>query len=85
MPTYQFCHKETGEVVEKIMKNSEREQFLKDNPVYSQVHLSTPAIGDPIRLGIKKPPSDFQKEIIGRVSRMPGAQINSKFGIPKEY
>lgn len=32
MPIYQFKHKETGEVTEKVMKFSEREHYLNNNP-----------------------------------------------------
>lgn len=84
MPTYTFEHKESGEVVDKIMRMSEREKWLEDNPEYQQIHTSVPALGDGVRLGITKPPSDFQKYIIGKVAQMPGSNINSKFGIPKE-
>lgn len=84
MPTYNFRNKESLEVVEKVMKIADRDQWLKDNPDYEQVHTGMPHLGDPVRMGITKPPSDFQKEIIGRVQRMPGAHISTRFGIPKE-
>ena len=32
MPTYTFEDKDTGEVFDKLMKISEKEQYLKDNP-----------------------------------------------------
>jgi hypothetical protein len=84
MPTYNFKHTESGEVIELKMKIAERDEWVKNNPDYETYHASM-NIGDAVRLGIKKPPSDFQKEIIGRVARMPGATVTSKFGIPKEY
>jgi hypothetical protein len=84
MPTYNFRNKQTGETVEKIMKIAERATWLEENQDYEQVHFETPTLGDPIRMGITKPPSDFQKEVIGRVQRMPGAHISTRFGIPKE-
>lgn len=86
MPTYDFRNKETGEVIEKIMKIAAREKFLADNPHLEQIITKCPALGDPIRLGIKKPPSDFQKNIIGRVAAMPGSDISAaKFQIPREF
>ena len=85
MPTYTFRHKETQEVIEEVLRMSELDPWKEAHPDYEQVHESVIAIGDPVRLGITKPPSDFQKEIIGRVARMPGADISSRFGIPKEY
>jgi hypothetical protein len=84
MPTYTFRHKESGEVVEKVMRMSERDAWVEANSDYEQVHDSI-NIGDSVRMGITKPPSDFQKHIIGKVAKMPGAKINSKFGIPKEW
>jgi hypothetical protein len=86
MPTYTFQHKETQEVKELFLKMSEREKWLQDNPEYTQIHDKM-TIGDPVRLGLTKPPSDFSKYIIGKVAEMPGSTIkqNYKFGIPKEY
>jgi hypothetical protein len=47
------------------------------------------AFGDSIRLGIKKPPADFMKNVIGRVrDKVPGAKTSinrSRFQIPKEF
>ena len=38
MPTYTFHNKVTGVVEDKILKISEKEQYLKDNPDVEQVH-----------------------------------------------
>ena len=38
MPTYTFHNKATGVVEDKMMKISEKEQYLKDNPDVEQVH-----------------------------------------------
>lgn len=32
MPIYEFMNTETGEVEDHVMKYSEKEQFIKDNP-----------------------------------------------------
>jgi hypothetical protein len=85
MPTYQFKNTKTDEVIEKVMKMSEHDQWLADNPDFIRHHTTAPLLGDPIRMGITKPPSDFQKHIIGKVQNMPGASISTRFGIPKEY
>ena len=39
MPTYNFQDKETGEILEKVMKISEKDTFLKDNPHLKSVIL----------------------------------------------
>lgn len=85
MPTYTFRHKEKHEdVIEVKMKMSERDAWVEAHPDYEQTHDSI-NLADPIRLGISKPPSDFQKEIIGRVSKMHGSEVTSQFGIPREW
>jgi len=38
MPTYTFHNRQTGVVEDKMMKISEKEQYLKDNPDVEQVH-----------------------------------------------
>ena len=44
MPTYSFRDKTTGEVFDKILRISEREQFLTDNPNLEQVLLQAPQV-----------------------------------------
>lgn len=49
MPTYDFRNKETGEIIEKFMRISEKEQYLTDNPHLEQVLLHAPQVNaDPI-------------------------------------
>lgn len=43
MPTYSFRNTETGEVFDKFMKISEREQYLIDNPVFETV-MTAPGV-----------------------------------------
>lgn len=76
MPTYSFRNKETGEVFDQLMKISEKDQYLLDNPNLEQVHLSATAIGDPVRLGVRKMDGGF-KEVLQKIhSRTPGSKIN---------
>lgn len=42
MPTYNFRHKESREVIEMRMKISEREEWLAANPEYESVMLGAP-------------------------------------------
>ena len=44
MPTYSFRDKTTGEIFDKILRISEREQFLTDNPNLEQVLLQAPQV-----------------------------------------
>ena len=77
MPTYDFRHKETGEIVEKLMKISEREQWLKDNPNYDPVILGAPGIGDVVRLGMKKPDQGFREVLQKAKAAHPLGNINT--------
>lgn len=63
MPTYNFRHKKTEEIIECFMSISAREQFLLDNPDYETIILEAPAVGDPAALGYQKPPADFIKYV----------------------
>lgn len=57
MPTYSFRNKETGEVFDKFMKMSEKEQYLIDNPIMESV------IGNPAMVynsSGKKPDAGFR-------------------------
>ena len=86
MPTYTFKNKETGEIVEKVMKMSEYDNFLSINPQFERYHVSGAAVVDPATVGLLKPPSDFQKYVIDGIQRRnPGASRGSKYGIPKEW
>lgn len=60
MPYYTFIDNETGEEKEHLLSISERDEFLKNNPNLTQ-KLTTPAIGDPIRMGVTKTPDGFQQ------------------------
>ena len=74
MPTYEFRNIETGEVTEHIMRISEREQFIQDNPHLQQTITSAPAFaGDHI---IIKKDTGF-KEVLQRIhSLTPGSQLD---------
>lgn len=77
MPTYDFRHKETGEIIEKVMKISERDDFLRDNPHYESVILGAPSIGDPIRLGVRKPDQGFREVLQKAKAAHPKGNINT--------
>lgn len=85
MPNYTYLNTETGETFDLSMTIAEMTQYEKDNPkmerVYSKVHVA-----DPVNIGVKKPPSDFQKYVLGRINAsVPGAKVgNKRWQIPKE-
>lgn len=43
-----------------MLKISERETYLQENPQLEQIITSAPGIGDPVRLGLKKPDQGFR-------------------------
>lgn len=63
MPSYTFKNVETDEVFTVMMSISEREEFLKINPHMQQVIHSAPALGDSIRMGMKKPDDAFRDRL----------------------
>lgn len=60
MPIYSVMNKDTEEVFEVNMKFAEFEQYLKDNTNLTQVFNKFPALGDPVRLGKRKPDDGFR-------------------------
>lgn len=63
MPSYTFLNTESGEVFTTIMSIAEREDYLKANPHIQQQLISAPALGDSIRLGLKKPDNGFRDRL----------------------
>lgn len=63
MPTYTFLNTDTGESFTEIMSMSEREEYLASNPHIQQQIVSAPSLGDPIRLGLRKPDNGFRDRL----------------------
>ena len=77
MPTYTFRNKDTGEEFDIFMKIAEREQYLSDNPHIESIIGGPPAIGDPVRLGVRKVDGGF-KEVLQKIhTKTPGSRLNS--------
>lgn len=71
MPFYTFENINTGEEQTLEMTISEMEQFKVEHPELIQI-LAPNGTVDPILLGITKPPSDFQKHVLGKIKRESG-------------
>jgi hypothetical protein len=81
MPTYNFRHIHTGEIIEKIMRISEKADFLEANPEYESVILSAPSMADPVSLGVRRPDNGF-KEVLQRIDKLtPGSKLKSTTNI----
>ena len=76
MPLYEFRNKETGEVFEKLLSISAKEDYLKENPNVEPFISSAPPLIDPVRLGVRKTDQGF-KEVLQRIhEKTPGSQLN---------
>jgi hypothetical protein len=71
MPIYNFHNKDTGEITERFMSIASMEQFLVENP-HMEIHYSAPpAIGDTVRMGMKKTPESF-RHLLKNISKRAG-------------
>ena len=83
---YSFIDTETEEEFEVEMTYDQLQHFLKANPRFNQTFRMN--IVDPVGAGITKPPSDFQKYVLGKVAAAPGAEsnaINRRWGHKREW
>jgi len=86
MPNYTYKNKVTGEEKTVNMTMAEHDTYLDDKPDWEQMILAANFV-DPVSIGVTKPPSDFQRHILGRIKEaVPGASAvaNKRWGIPKE-
>lgn len=74
MPNYTFRNNETNETFDISMSISERDQYVQDNPHLTQLILGAPSIGDPHRLGLKKPDDGFRDVLKHIKSHHPGSR-----------
>lgn len=81
---YSFIDTETEEEFELEMPYDELKGFLEANPKLNQTFRMN--LGDPIRLGVTRPPSDFSKYVLGRVKETNplGGAVERRYTIPKE-
>ena len=59
MPTYTLKNTKTGEIFERVMKMSEYDGFMEENPDFERYHDAPAAVIDPVTAGVLKPPSDL--------------------------
>lgn len=88
MPSYSYRNKETGEEFELTMTISEMVKYEDVNPQSERIYHKI-AIVDPAGIGVSKPPSDFQKYVLGRVkASVPGSEssaMEKRWTIPREH
>ena len=78
MPTYNFVDTETGEEFEALMKISERETFLKENPHIQSVIMAPAIVGG---VSIKDKVPDGFKEVLSKVAEAhPESAVGKRHG-----
>jgi hypothetical protein len=76
MPLYDFRNKDTGEVFEKMMSISSKEEYLLENPNIESLIGGKPVFIDSVRLGIRTTDAGF-KEVLQRIhEKTAGSQLN---------
>lgn len=60
MPTYSFRNTETDEIFDQHMSWNDKVKFLEENPHIQSYIGAAPSLGDPHRLGLKKPDDSFR-------------------------
>jgi hypothetical protein len=85
MAIYTFRNKKTSKEVDISMPMSEIVDYEKSNPHLERVY-SKMNIGDPVNMGITRPPSDFSKYVLGKVKAAnPHTEVgNGRWDIKKE-
>jgi len=81
---YSFIDTETEEEFELEMPYEQLQPFLDANPNLNQTFRMN--LGDPIRMGVTKPSSDFSKYVLGKVKETNplGGAVEKRYTIPKE-
>ena len=80
MPTYEFLNTETGESFEIMMKISEKESFLNENP-HIQSIITAPNIVSGVSTSTQNRVPDGFKEVLSKVSEAhPTSQVAEKHG-----
>jgi hypothetical protein len=78
MPYFNFKNTVSEEVVTHLMSSSEKEEFLKNNPEFIQVLTVAPAIGDSVRLGVRKIDNGFNDTLLKVKSAHHKSIVNTK-------
>ena len=77
MPSYEFKNTKTGEVVEKFCSVSVRDEMIASGE-WEMFHSGTTAtIGDPVRMGMKKPDSNFRDRLKEIQKAHPRGRVNT--------
>lgn len=80
MPTYSFYDNQTGEQFDALMKISEREEYLKNNPHITSVVTAAQIVSGVSTSSQNKVPSGF-KEVLSKVAeKHPTSAVAQRHG-----
>lgn len=77
MPSYEFKNTKTGEVVEKFCSISQRDEMIASGEWEMYHSGSAAAIGDPVRMGMKKPDANFRDRLKEIQKAHPRGKVNT--------
>ena len=80
MPTYTFYNNQTGKQFDALMKISEREEYLKNNPHVTQV-ITAPSIVSGVSTSSQNRVPDGFKEVLSKVAeKHPESSVGKRYG-----
>lgn len=81
MPTYDFRDTLTGDVFEKFMSISAKEEYLKENPHIEQMLISAPSLVSTSTVSTQNRVPDGFKEVLSKVGAAhPNSKVGSDYG-----
>lgn len=81
MPTYDFRDTNTGEVFEKFMSMSAKDEYLKENPHIQQTMTVAPSVVSGVSTSTQYRVPDGFKEVLSKVAEAhPTSQVADKHG-----
>lgn len=81
MPTYDFRNKETGELFERFLSFSGKDEFLEQNPHIEQVLLKAPSIVSGVSGTAASRVPDGFKEVLSKIGeKHPNTKVGDQYG-----
>lgn len=79
MPVYTFKNTQTEEIVEIKLSMSEYDEYKHQHPHMERYFESgeAPSVGDPVRLGLRKPDAGFRDRLKEIQKAHPRGRINT--------
>lgn len=77
MPSYEFKNTKTGEVIEKFCSVSTRDEMVASGEWEMYHSGSAATVGDPVRMGMKKPAAGFRDRLKEIQKKHPRGKINT--------